>query len=486
MKLALVGSVVGIVFLFAGCTETPLPPSQTPTAQASAMLDTWSGDPDELEQAGQLLDAELAQNPRNVAALVAKARYHVDSGMVSTDVYDPAALKSARQLVEQALSIAPDSADAHLQLGYILMHGFHLKEALAEMTKAEQLDPKNPLINIALAHLHALSNQWKDAAAELHKAEPKAAGTTNGRIALKIVQARIEVHRGQDDAEALAKDYEESVRVAPDSAWTHGNYASYLLSERGMTDQALAEAEKAVSIMNYPVARHTLALAQYAKWAALRATDEKQAAEFYAKAQANQRNLTAVMGAASQAAPNNRDLALLAAALKENGVSVDAPDVNGNTPLIRAVNAEDVPGVLSLLAAGADVNQKDFMKRTPLMLATMRRDNAMAEALASHGADLEIGDEYGHRPLHLAAQTGDLAIAKTLLSHGANVNSKGYEDATPLIEAARQNSLEMVKLLVASGADTHAEMGGLYAGNALKLAELAGHKEIAEWLRSQK
>ncbi|MGH2549829.1 MAG: tetratricopeptide repeat protein, partial [Thermomicrobiales bacterium] len=322
------GVVICLVLALASCTGSP----PALVTQANELIDNWDGDREALTRADAMLDVALAANPRDVGALVAKARFYVSSGMQSTDIYDPENLKTARRVVEQALKIDPNSADARLQLGFILMHQLHLKEAGAELTKAEQLDPKNPLINIALEHLHALSNRWKEAADELSKAESKAAdGSASPRVARRLVSAKIEVHRGLDDEDALARDYEESVRISPESAWVHGNYAHYLLTQRGMTDLAISEANKARAIRDYGGARQTLALAQYAKWAVLRRKDPTNAAKFYANARAMQPDLDRVMGVAMEAAERNRDLAKLVSALKKRRVSVDAPDAMGDT-----------------------------------------------------------------------------------------------------------------------------------------------------------
>ncbi|MGH8174000.1 MAG: ankyrin repeat domain-containing protein, partial [Rhodanobacteraceae bacterium] len=86
---------------------------------------------------------------------------------------------------------------------------------------------------------------------------------------------------------------------------------------------------------------------------------------------------------------------------------------------------------------------------------------------------------------HLAVQTGQLEVVRALIAHKADVNSRGYEGATPLLEAAKLDNLDLIKLLVVSGADTDAEMSGSITGNAVKVAEVTGHPDIAEWLRLQ-
>jgi len=483
MKRANIGVVVCLLAALAACGgHKPSPVVR----QAQDLLDAWEGDGAVLAQARSLLDRALAENPRDPDALVAMARYYVASGMISTNFYEPAALKSAQQQLDLALAIDPEFAPARLEKGFVLMHGFDPRPALAELKKAEQLDPDDPLVNVALAHLHVLSARWKEAAQEVRIAEEKSARAgSNARVTRRIIDARMDVHRGLDDYEALSKDYEESLQVSPNSAWVHGNYAVYQLKEKGNTDIALAEAEKALSLMQYGGARETLALARYAKWAVLQASDPALAGEFYASAQALQPDLERAMGSASQAAARNPDLAVLVSALKAEGVSVDAPDRNGDTAMIRAVNAGDVGTVAALITDGADVNQKDFMQRTPLILATFRRDAALVETLVSNGADLEIGDEYGRRPLHLAALEGEVEIARILIAHKADLNAKGFEDATPLLVAAQTDNLDLVKLLVQSGADTNAQLGGANPGDVIQVAQRAGRAEIAAWLQSQ-
>ena len=92
----------------------------------------------------------------------------------------------------------------------------------------------------------------------------------------------------------------------------------------------------------------------------------------------------------------NRNVAV-AKALLEHGASVNAANVQGETPLIMALhNGSDGTMVQLLLSAGADPNAKTAHGMTPLIAAAMAGDDIAAEALLKAGADPSVRDGYGN------------------------------------------------------------------------------------------
>src|SRR4029077_7991996 len=63
--------------------------------------------------------------------------------------------------------------------------------------------------------------------------------------------------------------YRAQIALMPKDAWVHGNYASFLLFQRGDFENAIKQAREALAIMEYGNARTTLAIALYTKWADL-------------------------------------------------------------------------------------------------------------------------------------------------------------------------------------------------------------------------
>src|SRR6185295_17940518 len=137
-----------------------------------------------------------------------------------------------------------------------------------------------------------------------------------------------------------------------------------------------------------------------------------------------------------------------AAALLQQKVDVNAPEIDGTTALHWAVRADDLALADKLLAGGAKVKVSNRYGVTPLYLASLNGSAPMLEKLLKAGADAnEVGNE-GETALMTAARTGNVAAAKVLLARGATVDSKeGWRGQTALMWATAQNHPEMVKEL---------------------------------------
>jgi len=152
------------------------------------------------------------------------------------------------------------------------------------------------------------------------------------------------------------------------------------------------------------------------------------------------------------------------------------------SPLMKAVQDEDVAAVQRLLAEGADVNDGGESQGnwTPLQGAVIRGNAQIVKILLDRGANLNVRDKYGHTPLHDAAFGGHADVAGLLLEKGADVNAKNRMGCTPLHRAADRGELEVAQVLLAKGADPNCETG---AGRTpLDEAVFGSHKEMAALL----
>ena len=214
-----------------------------------------------------------------------------------------------------------------------------------------------------------------------------------------------------------------------------------------------------------------------------------------------------------------------------SGVDLNAVDVDGQTPLERAVfhGDKDVANMLidagadaslhlatlvghvgkvrSLINSGADVNEGNELGDTPLYLATRGGHADVAELLMAHGADpnarcawtdrhplywsrprldeLDGGDTgtatvdvgSGLTALHHAAELGYPDVARVLIARGADVNARDPLGRTPLHAAAYGGWIRVVEALLDSGADADAkDADGM---KALDYAREAGFRDIA-------
>lgn len=216
--------------------------------------------------------------------------------------------------------------------------------------------------------------------------------------------------------------------------------------------------------------------------------------------------------------------------LKE-GVSINARDKRGFTPLMHALNTFQFQIVPDLLVAGADANVQDYDGTSALSLACRAGDAASAQLLLKAGARLEQGAlsetscfalalksrspqmveallgagtdpqceiraENGRWPaLVYAARVSSADVVELLVRRGIPVDTPCQDKTTPLIHAALSGNLGVIKRLITLGANLNAE--NVHGANALRYAAHYGNepafahllkaggavpRAVAEWL----
>ena len=146
-------------------------------------------------------------------------------------------------------------------------------------------------------------------------------------------------------------------------------------------------------------------------------------------------------------------------------VDVNAVNLNGTTPLFRAVWKYQDESAADLLNRGADPNIRTgasarFPDRTPLYEAVLQTDRSMVKLLLEHGADPDArttnAEKFpGRTPLFEAVLIGNRRIARLLLEHGAdpNIPTGGKDRVTPLATAVINGDHAIARLLLEHGAD---------------------------------
>jgi len=133
---------------------------------------------------------------------------------------------------------------------------------------------------------------------------------------------------------------------------------------------------------------------------------------------------------------------------------LNRPARDGLTPLLRAVQAANVPIAELLLAAGADANAANRYGISPLWLAATNRNSALIELLLGHGADASAALPHGETALMAAARAGDPESVRLLAAAGADPNAAEQTlGETALIWAAAENHADAIRALVEQGAD---------------------------------
>jgi ankyrin repeat protein len=199
-------------------------------------------------------------------------------------------------------------------------------------------------------------------------------------------------------------------------------------------------------------------------------------------------------------AVKRQDAAAIRSLIRQRA-EVNAPDVEGMTPLQWAAHHGALDTVRTLLAAGAKPNVANRYGVTPLHEAATIAHAGIVNALLKAGADSNAVYGDGETPLMIASRTGNPDVVKSLLESGAAVNAvEKFRGQTALMLAANENHAQTVKLLLAAGANPNARtleydfqkltggaggiihdrpQGGL---NALLLAARQGAMESAEAL----
>jgi uncharacterized protein len=150
----------------------------------------------------------------------------------------------------------------------------------------------------------------------------------------------------------------------------------------------------------------------------------------------------------------------------------------GDSPVTRAVKAEDLQAVHALIKSGADVNAKSGDGSTPLLWAAERSAHEIARALIAAKAAVDARNDYGVTPLLHASRIGDATMVDILLRGGANPSLAHPEGETPLLAASRAGSVQAVRLLLARGVDVNS--AEKYQGTtALMYAAAEGHLDVA-------
>ena len=139
--------------------------------------------------------------------------------------------------------------------------------------------------------------------------------------------------------------------------------------------------------------------------------------------------------------------------LLNQGVDVDAAQVDGMTALHWAVYWNDAATTRLIVDAGANVKAENRYGVTPLALACTNGSTLIVKRLLAAGADSNASLRGGETPLMTAARTGTLAPVLALLASGADVNAKERRGQTAVMWAAAEGHTAVVRALIEAGAD---------------------------------
>jgi ankyrin repeat protein len=200
-------------------------------------------------------------------------------------------------------------------------------------------------------------------------------------------------------------------------------------------------------------------------------------------------------------------------------ININGIGSTGITPLIAAIEANQVEAVRLLVNMGANVNKADIEKMIPLIHALLGGNKKIIKILATSGADVNIVSPisfilwaktnksevdtfppiFGHSfnplikenmsrlrnstPLFLACYKEYFEIAKYLIESGADVNQGIENNYTPLMISCLLGNEKIINLLILKGANVNAKdsMGeSALAKSALYYNHYKDFKKIAQ------
>ena len=177
----------------------------------------------------------------------------------------------------------------------------------------------------------------------------------------------------------------------------------------------------------------------------------------------------------------NRVLKGCAVGLLAVAVFVAVASASGDSPLTKAVKANDVQAVRALVKSGAEVNVRSGDGSTPLLWAANNGSVEIARLLIANKAVVDAANDFGITPLLQASRVGDSAMVDLLLRSGANPNKAHPEGETPLLAAARSGSVPAVRLLLTRGVDVNAAEK-FQNTTAVMWAAAEGHIDVVDVL----
>ena len=162
----------------------------------------------------------------------------------------------------------------------------------------------------------------------------------------------------------------------------------------------------------------------------------------------------------------------------ERGMDPNTVNENGEPALLTAARDGTPAMVQTLLKARASVNVRNGVGDTPIMLAALAGNLPVVKLLREAGAEI---NRPGWTPLHYAAISGHDAVIEYLLSTGADLALTAPNGATPLMLAVLENKGATVKLLLGYGFDVNARNDK--GESALTWARRREFREIEQLLR---
>jgi ankyrin repeat protein len=164
--------------------------------------------------------------------------------------------------------------------------------------------------------------------------------------------------------------------------------------------------------------------------------------------------------------------------LVDAGADFNERNKKGVTPLALSVERGDIEQIIFFAKQGADINAEDMEGNTPLTRA-LHSKLEIIKALIN-ASNISSRDSYGNTPLHVGIlNKADISKVRFLIENGSEVNARNRNGDSPLFICVQQNNRQVGELLLSKGADVFASNTENYS--PLRLALSAGG-EVQDWI----
>lgn len=143
--------------------------------------------------------------------------------------------------------------------------------------------------------------------------------------------------------------------------------------------------------------------------------------------------------------------------LDSNPELINIKDLQGHTPLINALVAENKEISLELINRGADVTIGDNEHTAPIHFAAGMGDIGLLELIRGKGVALDTRDDNGMTPLFYSIRNRKEPMSIYLINQGANVRAVTVNDWPLLLYTAIYGQTETAKLLLDKKVDVNAQ-----------------------------
>ncbi|HSN65689.1 MAG TPA: ankyrin repeat domain-containing protein [Fusibacter sp.] len=155
------------------------------------------------------------------------------------------------------------------------------------------------------------------------------------------------------------------------------------------------------------------------------------------------------------------------------------------TPLMTAINNNNLEEVNHLIRQGINVNELDANQEAPIVIAAYKGYDLILAALLKAGANVRAVDPgMKATALHAAAYAGRTEAAKLLIQYNIDIDKQGpYNGYTALHDAVWQGHEDLATLLIEAGANLQLKS---HAGEtALDFAKKRHQIEIATLIQQK-